>query len=100
MSRPLAPEPHGVGEHLEWKRLGQIAHHLDLTLLEKLDRPEGVAFALKSSRNRRIAVGDMTLCSTLRVRSCSGGSVSSTMLFGRHGTSLAKSCRPTPRADE
>jgi hypothetical protein len=32
--------------------------------------------------------------------SCNSGSVSSSKLFGRHGFSLAKSVRPTPRLEQ
>jgi len=58
------------------------------------------ALSLNASRSRRMAAGDMTRCNTLRVRSCTGGSASSTMLLGRQGACLAKSWIPTPRADE
>ena len=37
---------------------------------------------------------------TARVRVCSGGSTSRMMLGGRHGASVAKSVRPTPRDEQ
>ena len=46
-----------------------------------------------------MAAGQSTRSSTLRVWSCSGGSVSNTRLGNRHGFSSSKSERPTPRAD-
>src|SRR5262245_40367023 len=94
---PLRPEPDGIGKHFQGKCLGEIVHCLHVTLLEEaVYQKHGLALEICT----QAAHGDMILCNPLRVRSCSGGSVSSTMLLGRHGNSLAKSCRPTPRADE
>jgi len=47
-----------------------------------------------------MTAGDSTLLSTARVRVCAGGSASRIMLCGRHGFSLAKSLRPTPRLEQ
>ena len=58
------------------------------------------AIAVKDSRSRAMAAGERIRAWTLRVRSCSGGSVSSTSEGGRAGFSRAKSWSPTPRAEE
>ena len=58
------------------------------------------AAAMKPSRSRFMTAGDNTLLSTARVRVCAGGSASRIRLGGRHGVSLAKSLRPTPRLEQ
>ena len=91
--------PHCVGKYGQRVGLGEIGDRIAAAALQKLVdklvclRGETLAQAPYHRRGQHPV-------QYRRVRSCIGGSASSTRLFGRQGCSLAKSVRPAPRLEQ